>query len=104
MATSAALGSVRRDIRKIARPQRATINKWFFKTGPGDYGEGDRFLGVTVPQLRTLAREYRDMPLKYVAKLLQSPWHEERLLALLILVRQYVRADPRTRQAIHQLY
>jgi 3-methyladenine DNA glycosylase AlkD len=104
MAIAAALGSVRRDLRKVARPERAKSNKWFFKTGPGEYGAGDRFLGVTVPQLRTLAREYRNMPLKYVVKLLQSPWHEERLLALLILVRQYVAADVRTRRAIHQLY
>lgn len=101
---AAALNSVRRDIRKIARAERAANNKWFFKTAPGEYGAGDRFLGVTVPQLRVLAREYRDMPLKYVVRLLQSPWHEERLLALLILVGQYVRADTRTRQAIHQTY
>ena len=100
----AGLASVRRDIRKLARPERARSNESFFKTGRGEYGEGDRFLGVTVPQLRVLAREYRDMPLKYVAALLQSRWHEERLLALLILVRQYVRADMRARRSIHQLY
>jgi 3-methyladenine DNA glycosylase AlkD len=104
MPTAAALSSVRRDIRKVARPDRAENSKWFFKTGPGEYGEGDRFLGVTVPQLRTVAREYRDMPLKYVAALLQSRWHEERLLALFILVGQYRRADTRMRQTIHQLY
>jgi 3-methyladenine DNA glycosylase AlkD len=104
MATAAALNSVRRDIRKLARPDRARSNKSFFKTGRGEYGAGDRFLGVTVPQLRTLAREYRDMPLKYVAALLRSRWHEERLLALLILVRQYVHADTRTRRSIHRLY
>lgn len=103
-ATSAALASVRRDLRKVARPERAKSNKWFFKTGPGDYGAGDRFLGVTVPQLRTIAREYRNMPLKYVVTLLRSPWHEERLLALLIMVGQYARADASTRQTIHQLY
>lgn len=104
MATAAALASVRRDIRKLARAGHAKSNRSFFKTAPGEYGAGDRFLGVTVPQLRTLAREYRDMPLKYVARLLQSPWHEERLLALLILVSQYVRADARARHTIHQLY
>ena len=104
MPTTAALSSVRRDLRKVARADRAKSNKWFFKTDPGDYGEGDRFLGVTVPQLRAIAREYRDMPLKYVVKLLQSPWHEERLLALLIMVDQYARADKPTRQTIHQLY
>ena len=104
MGAAAAFSSVRRDLRKLADPQRAASHAWFFKTGPGEYGAGDRFLGVTVPQLRTLAREYRDMPLKYVVRLLQSPWHEERLLALFILVGQYVRADTRTRQAIHHTY
>ena len=101
---SGALASARRDIRRVARPERAESNKWFFKTGPGEYGADDRFLGITVPHLRSIAREYRDMPLKYVVKLLQSPWHEERLLALLIMVGQYVGGDTRTRQAIHQLY
>src|SRR5688500_19563083 len=104
MSATGALNSVRRDLRNAARPERAKTNQWFFKTRPGDYGAGDRFLGVTVPQCRTIAREYRDLPLKYVVKLLQSPWHEERLLALLILVGQYIRADTRTRHAIHQLY
>ena len=103
-ATGAALASVRRDLRKVASPDRAAGHASFFKTGPGEYGAGDRFLGATVPQLRAIAREYRDMPLKYVVKLLQSPWHEERLLALLIMVGQYARADAPTRQTIHQLY
>ena len=102
--TAGALSSVRRDIRKVARPERAESNKWFFKTGPGEYAAGDRFLGVSVPQLRAIAREHRNMPLKYVVALLRSPWHEERLLALLIMVRQYVDADARTRRTIHQIY
>ena len=104
MPASAALNSVRRDLRKVARPERAVSNKWFFKTAPGEYGAGDKFLGVTVPQLRVVAREYRNMPLKYVVTLLRSPWHEERLLALLILVEQYVGGDARVRRHIHQLY
>ena len=95
---------MRRDIRKLATAERAKSNTWFFKTAPGEYGHGDRFLGVTVPQLRTLAREYRNMPLKYVVRLLSSPWHEERLLALLILVDQYVRGDVGARQEIHKIY
>jgi 3-methyladenine DNA glycosylase AlkD len=99
-----ALGSVRRDIRRLARRERAEINKWFFKTGPGEYGAGDRFLGVTLPQLRALARDYRDLPLTHAVRLLQSPWHEERLLALLIMVAQYARGDARAREAIHQAY
>jgi 3-methyladenine DNA glycosylase AlkD len=104
MGARGALNSVRRDLKKAARPERAKSNAWFFKTGPGEYGADDRFLGVTVPQLRTIAREYRDMPLTYVAKLLRSPWHEERLLALLIMVGQYARADKPARQVIHRLY
>ena len=96
--------SLRRDLRKVATAERARINQWFFKTGPGEYGHGDRFLGVTVPQLRAIARSHRDLPLKAVLELLTSRWHEERLLALLILVRQYSRGDGRTRQMIYQAY
>lgn len=96
--------AIRRDIRKVASPERAKIHKWFFKTGPGEYGEGDRFLGVTVPALRKLAREYQDLPAKDIITILKSPWHEERLLALLILVRQHARGDEPTRRLIHRLY
>ena len=95
---------IRRDIRTVASRSRAEISRRFFKTGPGEYGEGDRFLGVTVPDLRRLARQYQGLPLKGVARLLKSEWHEERLLALLILVRQYARANPATRNAIYKLY
>jgi 3-methyladenine DNA glycosylase AlkD len=98
------LRTVRRDIREVATAERAKTNSWFFKTGPGQYGEGDRFLGVSVPALRTLARDHEDLPLKDLLRLLKSQWHEERLLALLILVRQYLRAEERTRRVIHQLY
>ena len=76
----------------------------FFKTAPGEYGAGDRFLGIRVPALRRLARAYQDLPRPEVLKLLASPWHEERLLALLVLVRQYGRADDRGRAAIYRLY
>jgi 3-methyladenine DNA glycosylase AlkD len=81
----------------------ATLQR-FFKTGPGEYGAGDRFLGIRLPALHRLAREYQQLPRREVAALLRSPWHEERLLALLILVRQYARADTRTRNAIFRLY
>ena len=104
MGARGAIRAVRRDVRKVARAERAEINKWFFKTGPGEYGAGDRFLGVTVPQLRTLARNYADLPLTEAVRLLRSPWHEERLLALFILVGQFTRGDAPARQAIHQAY
>jgi 3-methyladenine DNA glycosylase AlkD len=76
----------------------------FFKTGAGEYGAGDRFLGIAVPTLRRLAREHSEMSLADVATLLRSEWHEARLLSLLVLVRQFARADPRRRQAIYRLY
>jgi 3-methyladenine DNA glycosylase AlkD len=76
----------------------------YFKTGPGQYGEGDRFLGVTVPQTRRVVREFRELPLAEVAALLRSPWHEVRLCALLLLVRRFERGDAAERRAIFALY
>ena len=88
----------------LANPRRAKASQWFFKTGPGQYGEGDRFLGLDVPTLRRLTREYEGLPLRDVRRLLTSRWHEERLLALLILVRRYANADPATREKIYRCY
>jgi 3-methyladenine DNA glycosylase AlkD len=99
-----ALEVVRREVRRAASRERADASRRFFKTGPGEYGEGDCFLGVTVPELRKAASRHQDLPLGAVIALLKSRWHEERLLALLILVRQYERGDGGTRRAIHRLY
>ena len=96
--------ALKRDIRRVASPERAAVNRWFFKTGSGEYGEGDKFLGVTVPDVRKVARRYDQIPLSSISALLKSGWHEERMLALLILVRQYERGDKRARGAIHRLY
>jgi len=76
----------------------------FFKAGAGEYGEGDRFLGISMPALRKVATSYRGLPLSAIASLLRSPWHEERLLALLILVRQYADGAPARRGAVYNLY
>ena len=93
-----------RDIRKVSTRARAKISQSFFKTGRGEYGEGDRFLGTTVPDLRTLSVKYQDLPTSDLVPLLKSRWHEERLLALIILVRQYERGDHAARHAIYKLY
>jgi 3-methyladenine DNA glycosylase AlkD len=85
-------------------PAIAATSQRFFKTGPGEYGEGDRFLGIRVPQLRALAREHHSLPLGAVVEHLQSPWHEERLLALLIMVEQYRRGTDEARERIHRTY
>ena len=76
----------------------------FFKTGPGEYGAGDRFRGIRVPILRGLARKYQDLSLAEAGRLLQSTFHEDRLLALLILIRHYYRGGQVARDEIHRLY
>jgi 3-methyladenine DNA glycosylase AlkD len=76
----------------------------YFKTGVGQYGEGDLFRGIRVPVLRRLSKSYKDIPLDLVEQLLRSPYHEDRLLALLILVNQFARADEAGRSLIYRLY
>ncbi len=101
--TTTAAGWERR-IRALADPQRARIAQSFFKTGPGQYGEGDRFLGIAVPALRRLVPDASLLALPEVARLLRSPWHEVRLLAVLVLVRQYDRGSAAERRAVYRLY
>lgn len=98
------LRAVRRDIRGEADAEDAVHLQRFFKTGPGDYGEGDRFLGVRVPVLRRLARAHRSLPVDDALALLASRWHEERLLALLILIGHYRSGDAALKQRIHDAY
>ncbi|MBI4022699.1 DNA alkylation repair protein [Candidatus Berkelbacteria bacterium] len=83
---------VQRALQALASPERAISSAWFFKTGPGQYGEGDEFLGVAVPEQRKIARQFRELPLSQIARLLASKIHEHRLTALLILVDQFERA------------
>ena len=95
---------LRSRLRQLASPVRARNLSWFFKTAPGEYGAGDKFIGIRVPVLRKLAREFRSLPLSAAVELLQSPIHEERLLALLILTDAYERADESGRVAVYRLY
>ena len=98
------VASIRAEVRALADPARAEHHLRFFRTGPGEYGEGDRFLGLTVPQLRTLARKHRGGSLDVAFALLRSEWHEERLLALLLLVDAHTRANEATRATILDAY
>jgi 3-methyladenine DNA glycosylase AlkD len=100
----AALLPIQKELRALASPETAANLQRFFKTGPGQYGEGDVFLGVNVPPLRTLAKQHRDAGLATVATLLESHYHEERLLALLLLMQFYQRADETGRQGAYDLY
>jgi 3-methyladenine DNA glycosylase AlkD len=96
--------TIHRELNALASPSRARNLQWFFKTASGEYGAGDRFLGLRVPQLRKLAATHRAAPLGTVTRLLHSKWHEERMVALFILVRQYRAAGPTQRDAICRLY
>jgi 3-methyladenine DNA glycosylase AlkD len=91
-------------LRALENPEDARFLQRYFRTGPGEYGEGDRFLGIRVPAVRKLAREFRGTPLDETATLLRSEWHEARLLALLLLVDTYARGDADTREAVYRLY
>jgi 3-methyladenine DNA glycosylase AlkD len=91
-------------LRQLGDPDHARFVAGYFRTGPGEYGEGDQFLGIRIPVLRGLVREFRGLPLDDAAELLRSPWHEVRLFALLLLVDAYARGTPEARDAIYRLY
>ena len=95
---------IRRRLEKLADKEKAQVVQRFFKTGPGEYGEGDVFLGIKVPELRRLAKEYEGIDLKEAKQLLRSPIHEQRLLALLILIRSFSKGDGGTKKRIYDLY
>jgi 3-methyladenine DNA glycosylase AlkD len=88
----------------LANPNKAEFLAGFFKTGKGQYAEGDRFLGITVPAIRQLARQFRQLGLLDCERLLQSAYNDERLLALLILVEQYRKGDANIKNKVYQVY
>ncbi len=87
-----------------ANPDIAEHSMRFFKTGPGEYAEGDRFLGIRVPEQRKIARKYKNLGLEDTEKLLQSDYHEERLTALFILEYKFPKATEEEQERIYRLY
>ena len=98
------VSELRGRLRKLGDPEDARFLQGYFKTGPGEYAEGDRFLGIRVPVIRKLVKELHDTPLRTVIALLKSPIHEERLLALLILVRKFENGAEPDKERIYDLY
>ncbi len=99
------LDEIRKDIRSFARPAHALDLAWFYKTGPGEYGEGDKFLGVKVPETRLVAREFKNADWETIWELGQSEYHEDRLCAVVILTNQYEKAkDPALRKDLFEKY
>ena len=94
------------ELQSVGTPEKAVHLSRFFKTGPGQYGEGDQFLGVVVPQTRSIAKANKATPFDELQLLLDSPWHEARLCALLILVYRFQdrKVMPEEREAIFRFY
>ncbi|HLU70440.1 MAG TPA: DNA alkylation repair protein [Fibrobacteria bacterium] len=104
MTSPLSLAALRRELVALNDPPKAAFLQGFFKTAPGQYGHGDRFRGITVPVLRGLARRYRTLPFDDAAALLESEWHEDRLLALFLMMQLYERGAPPLRARIHKRY
>lgn len=92
------------EIQKNANEEKSVILSRFFKTGKGEYGEGDVFLGITVPVQRMIVRKFKELPQSDVAQLLKSRFHEHRLIALLILIEQFNRGDDKLKKLIFDIY
>ncbi|MFA6474663.1 MAG: DNA alkylation repair protein [Patescibacteria group bacterium] len=95
---------VQQALQKVSSAKKAAASAWFFKTGKGEYGYGDKFRGVTVPEERQIAKHFKDLPLTEIIKLLQSPWHEDRLTAIFLLVYQFQQGDKLTQKKIYETY
>jgi 3-methyladenine DNA glycosylase AlkD len=95
---------VQKRLKNLGNPEHAAVSQRFFKTGPGQYGEGDIFIGIRVPVLRKLAGECRDLPVSEIEILLRSPIHEERLLAILLFVRIFKTGPDDVKKDIYDRY
>ncbi len=98
------LKEIIKELNILASPQKAKICSWFFKTGKGEYGEGDVFIGCTVPEMRKVSKKYKEINLTDLEKLLRDKIHEYRFTALLILVIKYKKADTKEKNKIVNFY
>ncbi|HVK61654.1 MAG TPA: DNA alkylation repair protein [Bdellovibrionales bacterium] len=104
MKSIATASQARTALRQFVKPDRAPILMRFFKTGKGEYAEGDKFIGVMVPETRSVAARAKGLSLKEAEKLLISKIHEERLLALFILAKQFAEGSPKKREKIFKVF
>lgn len=100
----ALLDTLIKDLQCLKNKEKAKILSWYFKTGKGEYGEGDIFLGITVPVQRQVAAKYNGQTLYEIAKLFKSKIHEYRLTAIFILVNKYKKADAPGKEDIVDFY
>lgn len=95
---------IRKELEAYIDPVKREYLPNFFKTGKGQYGEGDKFLGVVVPNTRLVAKKHKEEPFEVMAGLLQSEWHECRLCALLMLVERFKKSAEKERKVIYDFY
>ncbi len=98
------LEDIRKELEGLSDKEYAARLQKYFKTGKGEYGQGDRFLGIRVPQVRIVAKRYRNLSINQASKLIKSAFHEERLLSLFVLVNFFRRADDADKKKIYDLY
>jgi len=98
------LSRLKKELKKVADPKRAKASQRYFKTGKGEYGEGDVFLGITVPQSRKIAIKFKNLDFSSIETLLHSRIHEGRLIALLILVKKFEKESESERERIFDFY
>ncbi len=98
------LSNLRQELKSFASEEKAKASAWFFKTDKGQYGYGDKFIGVTVPEQRAIAKKYKDLTLFDLEKLIKSELHEERLTALFILVNKFEKANKENQRPIFEFY
>ena len=98
------LNEIRKALKGFEDKKKAWELRRFFKTGPGEYGEGDIFLGIKVPVLRNIAKKYKDISLPDIEKLLHSPIHEERFLSLVLLTQAFARSNEREKKKLYEFY
>ena len=91
-------------LQALSDAEKREIFPKFFKAGKGEYGEGDRFLGVTVPNIRAIAKLHKDVSIEEIRELIQSEWHEVRLCALIIMVEKSKKKDESLRKELFNLY
>jgi 3-methyladenine DNA glycosylase AlkD len=98
------VNQIRKAMRRLGSRERAELSQRYFKTGPGQYGEGDIFLGLNAAELKGLASEHRTLAMDDLLLLLKSTVHEERMLALMIFVRAFTKGDETTKKRIYETY
>lgn len=96
--------NIHEELKKLSDQERAAHLQKYFKTGKGEYGEGDVFLGLRVPAVRKIAKKFNNLSIDEAEKFLQSPYHEERLFALFILVDLFKKGNEEDKKKIYELY